>query len=125
MLAAWKRAAPGPRSLGKPLEAAIALLNPETSRELATLLGGEIGVRSEEGQGSTFTLFVPARSTGPEPAGRLGSAENGAGADRAGRRPDALDGCVEVQGPMRSLEVVVVHELRQGCREFFRTVIVL
>ena len=80
-LAAWKRATGGTRGLGKPLEAAIAALNPEMIAEFRTLDGAELGLGLDPGDGHVRWYATVPRDDGTVAAMATALTLTGGGSD--------------------------------------------
>ncbi|MBA4156052.1 MAG: response regulator [Gemmatimonadetes bacterium] len=86
------------------------------SREIALMLGGEIRVESNEGEGSTFTLFLPDRYPGPQ----RGAVDVEVPAPHAHQRPQLTPGARPAEA-----QKIGLHDDRSTVEEGDRVVLVI
>jgi hypothetical protein len=117
-LAAWKCAGRGRHSLGKPLEAALALFNPEMVREFRVLDEAELAVGFEPGDGR-----VRWRVTAPHDDGTFAALATALALTGGGSDPPLGDMAVDRLGPpgapvmARSPEVLALAGSRAALAE--------
>jgi hypothetical protein len=117
-LAAWKRATRDPAQLGKPLEAVIALFNPEMAREWSIMNGSELGFGLRPGDDRLKWYAIVPHDDGTLAAAITAERLSG-GAAESPLLDDARHVAVERLGTSRSVFASQLGEavLAAGSRE--------